>query len=43
MKSFEDLVNGQHNGTKRGQISSTLLMTSSGFELFDQALCQPAF
>ena len=37
VECLEDLAKGEHNGIKGSLISSTLLMTSSGFELFDQA------
>jgi hypothetical protein len=38
MERLEDLVNSQQCNSNREEISSTLLMTSSGFELFAQAL-----
>ena len=40
MECLENLVNSQHMSARRQPISSTLLMTSSGFELFDHALNQ---
>ena len=40
MERLNNLTKGQHCSIKRKLISSTLLITSSGFELFDQAFDQ---
>lgn len=38
MERLKDLVNGQRDNTKSEEMPITLLMASSGFESFDQAL-----
>jgi len=37
MEGLKNLTKGKHDSIKDPLISSTLLMASSGFELFDQA------